>query len=707
MTPTLEINDLTTEIKLRHAVVHAVDGLSLSIQPGETLGVVGESGSGKSITGLSVMRLLPHGGNIVSGSVKLNGQELTGLSETEMRRYRGNEIGMIFQDPMTSLNPTMTIGRQVGEPLRIHKGASKAEALARAEEVLGLVGMPRPKERLSDYPHQLSGGMRQRAMIAMALALEPKLLIADEPTTALDVTIQAQILSLLDDLKQRLSMSILLITHDMGVIAGRAERVMVMYAGRIVESARTEDLFGHTHHPYSEALMGSIPALDHDPSELLLSIPGLPPDLTNPPSGCHFHPRCSYATSICSEPDPPLSGDDPMHPYACFHPVGFGPELGPALSGPPRQRPAAGEGPAEGGGGGVVTLARRRAAPAAAPGHEGGGATTPALLELRDLVKEYPVTAGAVLQRKVGSVKAVSGVSVGLAQGETLGIVGESGCGKSTIGRLVVAIEKPTSGAVLFDGQDITKLSGPDLRRKRRDLQLMFQDPYTSLNPRMRVGTIVREPLAIQHMGSKKAQQDKVSELLREVGLNPKAQELYPHEFSGGQRQRIGLARALTLNPRLIVADEPVSALDVSIRSQILNLMRSLQDRHNLTYVFISHDLSVVRYMSDKIAVMYLGKLVELAASGDLYLRPAHPYTRGLIDTIPEPDPARERTKNRAAIKGELPSAIHPPSGCRFRTRCPLAQEICAEVEPPLRPFGEGHTAACHFPLEQPTGGAV
>jgi oligopeptide/dipeptide ABC transporter ATP-binding protein len=328
-------------------------------------------------------------------------------------------------------------------------------------------------------------------------------------------------------------------------------------------------------------------------------------------------------------------------------------------------------------------------------------------LELRHVVKEFTVTAGAVLPHKIGSIKAVSDVSFSVGQGETFGLVGESGCGKTTIGRLIVGLEKTTSGEIEFDGTDISKLRGAQLRRRRRDLQLMFQDPYASLNPRMRVGSIIREPLLVQKIGSKAEQQARVQQLLQEVGLSPKSTDLYPHEFSGGQRQRIGLARALALNPKLIVADEPVSALDVSIRSQILNLMNSLQERHGLTYLVISHDLSVVKYLSDRIGVMYLGKLVEFAPSSVLYERPAHPYTQGLIDAIPEPNPTRERSKTADPIRGELPSALHPPSGCRFRTRCPRAQEICAEVEPPLVSFGPRHLAACHFPLRTPEPAAA
>ncbi len=678
MTPVLEITDLSTHIQLTKSVVRAVGNVDLTIEPGETLGLVGESGCGKSMTGLSVMGLLPAGGSIVGGSIKLDGRELVGLSDPELRKIRGNEVAMIFQDPLTSLDPTKTIGYQVAEPVRLHKGASKAAARERAIEVLGLVGLPRPAERLGDYPHQLSGGLRQRVMIAMALSCDPKLLIADEPTTALDVTIQAQILTLLHNLKDRLGMAMLLITHDMGVIAGHADRVQVMYAGRMVEVTETGTLFRHMRHPYTRALLASIPRLSQDQSQRLLTIGGLPPDLANPPPGCRFAPRCSRATDRCRTDEPPLTGETRAHLFACWHPVD-----GPAGAGSPDGRTAA---------------ARAVAGEPGAP----DGAVPPGtpLLEVRDLVKEFPVTAGAILQRRVASVHAVSNVSFTVQAGETFGLVGESGCGKTTIGRVVVALERPDSGRVLLAGQDISALAKSDLRRHRRDLQLMFQDPYASLDPRMRVGSIIREPLTIQHVGSRQQQQQRVFELLDEVGLPRNAVERYPHEFSGGQRQRIGLARALTLNPKVIVADEPVSALDVSIRAQVLNLMKRLQADHGLTYIVISHDLAVVKYMADRIGVMYLGKLVEMGSADDIYQRAAHPYTAGLIATIPVPDPEAAKAAEGEGIKGELPSPVHPPSGCRFRTRCPYAQEICAEQEPPLRSFGPGHVAACHFPLQ-------
>jgi oligopeptide/dipeptide ABC transporter ATP-binding protein len=717
MPAVLEISDLSTHIQLTKSVVQAVGNIDLSIEPGETLGLVGESGCGKSMTGLSIMGLLPPGGRIIGGSIKLAGRELVGLSDAQLRAIRGNEIAMIFQDPLTSLDPTKTIGYQVAEPIRLHKGASKQAAIGRAAEMLAMVGLPRPRERLGDYPHQLSGGLRQRVMIAMALTCEPKLLIADEPTTALDVTIQAQILALLDRLKQQLGMAILLITHDMGVIAGHADRVEVMYAGRLVETADTGTLFTHMHHPYTQALLGSIPRLNQDSRQRLLNIPGIPPDLANPPPGCRFAARCSRATEKCQADEPPLASRELDHLFACWHPVDGParlPDAPPAealavreavaqeaaasaeedeASAPHEQAAAADR--AAGAPHGRAAGADEAAAPAGIPDGQ-------PLLEVGDVVKEFPVTAGAILQRRVASVHAVSGVSFTINAGETYGLVGESGCGKTTIGRMIVALERPTAGTVTLRGTNISALSRGDLRRHRRDLQMMFQDPYSSLDPRMRVGAIIREPLAIQHQGSREQQQQRVFELLDEVGLPRKAVERYPHEFSGGQRQRIGLARVLTLNPQVIVADEPVSALDVSIRAQVLNLMKRLQADHGLTYIVISHDLAVVKYMADRIGVMYLGKLVEEGSSEDIYQRAAHPYTAGLIATIPVPDPQAARTKAEVGIKGELPSPIDPPSGCRFRTRCPFAQELCAEAEPQLRSFGPGHRAACHFPLQTP-----
>ena len=689
MTALLTIEDLQTEIRLRRSVVHAIDGVSLTVDAGECLGIVGESGCGKTMTALSVMRLLPGGGHITGGTITLDGTDITALSADGMRHVRGNQIGMVFQDPLASLNPTMTIGDQIAESVRLHRGVSWKSAHERAVEVLGLVGMPRPAERVGNYPHQLSGGMRQRVMIAIALACEPKLLIADEPTTALDVTIQKQILELIDDLRHRLGMAVVLVTHDLGVIAGRADRVAVMYAGRIVETASTETLFARPRHPYTEALFEALP--ERATGEIgpvkhrLYNIPGQPPDLTRPPRGCKFAARCRYAQDVCRETEPSLNVGG-RHLFRCYFPLDATEHAVAADTAATAK--IAGE-----------TITEETAATANAAGNANGNV----LIRLDHLVKNFSVTSGLVLQRRVGSVSAVADVSFAVPAGRTFGLVGESGCGKTTIGRLIVGLEQATSGSIFFGDRDLTQVGRRERRRLRSKVQLMFQDSYASMDPRMRVGTILREPLVIQHQGDHGSQRERVAKILDEVGLPAKAVDRYPHEFSGGQRQRLGLARALILQPDMVVADEPVSALDVSIQAQILNLMQDLQRERGLTYLFISHDLSVIRYMADTIGVMYLGKLVEIGPADEVYYRPAHPYTKGLIDTVPVPDPTLERAKEHQGVRGELPSAVAPPSGCRFRTRCPFAQPLCAEQEPPLRPFSAaGAYAACHFPLREP-----
>jgi peptide/nickel transport system ATP-binding protein len=490
------------------------------------------------------------------------------------------------------------------------------------------------------------------------------------------VTIQKQILELIDDLRLRLRMSVILVTHDLGVIAGRADRIAVMYAGKTAETTDTGTLFLNPRHPYTEALFQSLPDKAAETKEKLYSIPGIPPDLTRPPQACRFAPRCRYVQDKCRQEEPPLGGEVATHQFACFYPVGAA-EFSRSVRRPEHLGPPQPE--------------------LAAP----DGTAAPVLLSVEHLVKDFPVTKGAVLQRRVGSVSAVADVNFEIRSGQTLGLVGESGCGKTTIGRLIVGLEKPTGGAINFEGRDLARSTGREYRRERQHIQLMFQDAYASLDPRMRAGAVLQEPLAVQNIGSRSERNQRVAEMLDQVGLPRAAIERYPHEFSGGQRQRLGFARALMLSPKLIVADEPVSALDVSIQAQILNMMSDLQRELGLTYLFISHDLAVVRYVSSQIGVMYLGKLVEIGPADEVYLRPAHPYTRGLLDSAPVADPETEQAKVKAGISGELPSAIHPPSGCRFRTRCPLAEDICAEVEPPMQPFpGTGHMAACHFPLQ-------
>ncbi|MFI0814184.1 dipeptide ABC transporter ATP-binding protein [Streptomyces sp. NPDC021098] len=683
----LRVDDLHVEIPVRDGdrrrTVHALDGVSLDLAPGEALGLVGESGCGKTMTALSVLGLLPGGGRITRGSLTFAGSDLANAPEPVLRGVRGNTIGMVFQDPLTSLNPTMTIGAQVAEPLLLHKGVGKAEAWRRAEEMLRLVGLPKPGERLRSHPHQLSGGMRQRVAIAMALICEPRLLIADEPTTALDVTTQAQILELIDELRARLGMALILVTHDLGVIARRVDRAVVMYAGRTVERAGVRGLFAAPRHRYTQALFAALPERAADASRPLATIPGLPPSLLVRPTGCRFAPRCGFASERCATTEPPMTTEPPLtaagpggHSFACFHPVPSG--VDPVAQVVPD-------------------------APIPVPAR-----TDDVLLRLTGLTKDYPLHGGPFARRGGAVVSAVAGVSLTVRRGETFGIVGESGCGKSTLGRLVVGMEPPTAGTIRFGGRDPAALDRRARKAHRREVQLMFQDAYASMDPRMRVAAILREPLAIQGIGDRAGQHARIARLLDDVGLPHGALDRYPHEFSGGQRQRLGLARALALSPSLVVADEPVSALDVSVQAQILNLMRELQRERGVAYLFISHDLAVVRYLADRVGVMYLGKLVETGPAATVFAAPLHPYTRGLLDTalldIALPDAADRAGPgvgpSAAPLGGETPSAAGPPSGCRFRTRCPYARDVCAREEPmPAEPAAPGHVVACHFPL--------
>ncbi|MFG3253398.1 dipeptide ABC transporter ATP-binding protein [Streptomyces sp. NPDC048172] len=674
--PLLRVEDLRVELSGRDRTVHALDGVSFDLAPGEALGLVGESGSGKTMTALAVLGLLPGGGRVTSGRILLEGEDLAGAPEQVLRGVRGDTVGMVFQDPLTSLNPTMTIGDQVAEPLLLHRGVRRAEAREKAEETLRTVGLPQPGERMKSYPHQLSGGMRQRVAIAMALVCEPKLLIADEPTTALDVTTQHQILELIGELRERLGMAMILVSHDLGVVARRVDRAAVMYGGKIAEQAPVRSLFAAPRHRYTEALFAALPSGPSDPSgpsgagRPLATIPGLPPALTTLPPGCRFAARCAYATDECRTEPPPLTDQGDGHTFACFHPAEATPAPVPAVradtrtgtDGEPSEPPEAPE----------------------------------PLLELVGVSKAYALRGGPFTRRRDRRpVSAVAGVSLTVRRGETFGIVGESGCGKSTLGRMAVGMEAPTDGTVRFGARDVSALGRAELRAHRREVQLMFQDSYASMDPRMRVGTILREPLVIQGVGDRAAQDERIAGLLDDVGLPRGATRRYPHEFSGGQRQRLGLARALALGPSLVVADEPVSALDVSVQAQILNLMRDLQREKGLSYLFISHDLAVVRHLADRVGVMYLGKLVETGPAEEVFAHPLHPYTRGLLETSAAGEEAAG-----AALEGETPSAASPPSGCRFRTRCPLATELCATTEPPpVEPHTPGHRVSCHFPL--------
>ena len=671
--PLLDIRDLHTDIEIRSGVVHALSGVDLHVNPGETLGIVGESGSGKTMTALSLMGLLPQGGSVSSGQIILDGQDLTKLALKEKRKLRGTKVGMIFQDPLTSLNPTMKIGLQVCEPLRVHEKLSKKEALERAVEILKRVGMPRPEVVINNYPHQLSGGMRQRVMIAMALVCKPRILIADEPTTALDVTTQMQILDLIDELRDEYQMGVILITHDLGVVAGHTDRVAVMYAGRIVETAPTKTLFTEPKHRYTSSLMAALPERALAASTKLFSIPGAPPSLTNLPVGCRFAARCLWATDECRAGYPDLSGDD-THTFSCFHPVQEGDESPAALQ---------------------AKLDTQK------NGDEAGAQQAPlvsskVLLDVKEASREYESAGSGFFKRDKGVVSAVDRVSITVKKGETYGLVGESGCGKSTMGRLIAGLERPSGGAIELDGRDLATLKGRDAVTIHRDVQMMFQDSYAAMDPRMRIDQILAEPMSIQKTGNARQIAERIMEIIEQVGLTEEILDRYPHEFSGGQLQRIGFARSLTLAPDLIVADEPVSALDVSVQAQVLNLMKDLQAELGLSYLFISHDLAVVQYMADRIGVMYLGRIVEEGPAKEVVENPKHPYTKALIDSIPVPDPEFSHDDRAIKLTGEPPSAVNPPEGCRFRPRCPFAGEEC-KVQPMLT--DETHRVACHHPL--------
>ena len=670
-TPLLQIKDLHTDIEIRNGVVRALSGVDLHVNPGETLGIVGESGSGKTMTALSLMGLLPQGGKVSSGSIILDGQDLTKMPLHMKRKMRGTKVGMIFQDPLTSLNPTMKIGLQVCEPLRVHENLSKREALARAVEILKRVGMPRPEVVINNYPHQLSGGMRQRVMIAMALVCKPRILIADEPTTALDVTTQMQILDLIDELRDEYKMGVILITHDLGVVAGHTDRVAVMYAGRIVETAPTKTLFTEPKHRYTSSLMAALPERALAAGTKLFSIPGAPPSLTNLPKGCRFAARCLWATDECRADYPSLSGDE-NHTFSCFHPVQEGDES-----------PA-------------VLQAMMDSGKAEDAVDATGQISHEVLLDVKEASRVYESAGSGFFKRDKGVVSAVDRVSITVNKGETYGLVGESGCGKSTVGRLIAGLERPSGGVIELDGRDLATLKGRDAVRIHRDVQMMFQDSYAAMDPRMRIDQILAEPMSIQKTGNARQIAQRIMEILEQVGLTEEILDRYPHEFSGGQLQRIGFARSLTLAPDLIVADEPVSALDVSVQAQVLNLMKDLQQELGLSYLFISHDLAVVQYMADRIGVMYLGRIVEEGPAHEVVKNPEHPYTKALIDSIPVPDPEFQHDESTIKLTGEPPSAVNPPKGCRFRPRCPFAGEEC-KVQPMLT--DETHRVACHHPL--------
>ncbi|NOU86158.1 dipeptide ABC transporter ATP-binding protein [Paenibacillus sp. LMG 31460] len=675
----LEIENLSVQFTTNKGSFTAIQDVTLKIGAGETVCLVGESGSGKSVTSKSVMRLIDYeNGVISSGQIVLDGDDLTTLSQKELRALRGKKMAMVFQEPMAAFDPVFTIGSQITEVIIQHKQGNREQAWERAVHLLKRVGIPEPEIRMNQYPGELSGGMLQRAMIAMALSCNPQLLIADEPTTALDVTIQAQILHLLQELKEEFNMSILLITHDMGIAAEMADRIIVMYAGQIVEQATVQQLFTKPHHPYTRGLLRSITTMDSDRTNRLFSIEGTIPHLSDLPTGCRFHPRCPFATDRCKKDSPPLQSVNGRL-AACWYSEDL-------VKLEDWQQHAAPTDKAERAGKNERTI----------PELGEQGSAKEKLFEVKGLSKFYPIGKGT-FNRSKAYIRAVDDVSFSIKKGETFGLVGESGSGKSTLGRVLLQLERATEGKVLFEGKELSELSAKGLQGVRRDMQVIFQDPYGSVNPRWKVGDIIGEPFDVHESFSKVEKRAKVEELLELVGLNRSMYDRFPHEFSGGQRQRIGIARAIALHPQFILADEAVSALDVSVQAQIVNLMQDLQKKLGLTYLFIAHGLNIVRHLSDRIGVMYLGKLVEIAPSEELFLHPSHHYTKGLLSSIPSPDPSRKR--EWFAIEGEIPSPANPPSGCRFHTRCPAAKARCREEQPELLQLREGHWTACHYPL--------
>ncbi|MFE0171365.1 dipeptide ABC transporter ATP-binding protein [Streptomyces sp. NPDC059002] len=685
-TPVLSVRDLRISFPSESGTVEAVRGVSFDLLPGRTLGIVGESGSGKSATAMGVMGLLPPTADL-RGEVLLGGQNLVGLDDRALSRVRGKSIGMVFQDPLSALTPIFSVGRLLSDALRVHQDLTKKAAWEQAVELLDLVGIPDPRGRASAFPHEFSGGMRQRVVIAMAIANRPSVLVADEPTTALDVTVQAQILDVLRLAQQETGAGLVLITHDLGVVAGHVDDVAVMYAGRFVEKTDVHALFRRPTMPYTARLLAAVPTVDGGVRRPLLPIGGEPPALSGLPDGCPFASRCAVALDACRSEEPELRRVTGHGDVACLRAAEIaGGTLDPT--------------------GGVTPVDRE-----AGPGSAGSGDV---VLRVEDLVKTFPVTKGAFIKRRVGTLHAVNRVSFELRAGETLGLVGESGSGKTTTLMEILRLRRPEGGRIEIAGREIGAAAGPDAgaaagsgggaRTLRHDVQMVMQDPMGALDPRLPVHQLLAEPL--QAIGRDRAAiRSRVHELLELVGLDASVGDRFPAALSGGQRQRIGIARALATDPKLVALDEPLSALDVSVQAGVINLLGRLKRELGLAYLMVAHDLAVVRYICDRIAVMYLGHVVETGDTETLFSDPKHPYTRALLSAIPVPDPERERTRERIVLNGEQPSATDLPSGCVFIDRCPLyrladadTQERCRTERPAPRPVPgrPDHAYACH-----------
>lgn len=666
----LEIKNIQTCFKTDGKMVRAVDGVSMYLDAGEIIGIVGESGSGKSVTMMSTLQLVSSPGKVTGGEVYLDGSDKNmldyGPQSEEMRRMRGGRVSMIFQEPMTSLNPVLTIGYQIQENIMLHLKMSKEDAKKRTIEMLKMVNIPDAEQRFNYYPQQFSGGMRQRIMIAMAMSSEPDILVADEATTALDVTTQAQLLEMIRDIAKKTNTAVIIITHNLGIVARFAERIYVMYSGSVVEMTNTKELFADPEHPYTRALLRAIPRLDDPKERILIPIEGLPPNPATRPSYCPFYDRCEYRMDRCREcSKPELKEVSPGHFAACL------------LTDEEKKMKA-------------IEIANKKIkeAPRKTIGNE-------ICLDVKNVRKYFPVFKG-IMRKKVGEVKAIEEITFKARKGETLGIVGESGCGKTTLARCIMRVYQPEEGEIFFNGTDIANLTDKQLKPYRPKISMIFQDPFSSLDPRQTAESVVGESLKLHHLVKNQKEYDaRVDELFRIVGLDPALKNRVPHEFSGGQRQRIGIARALSSNPDMIICDEPISALDVSIQAQVINLLEELQAELGLTYLFIAHDLAVVKHISDRILVMYLGRIVEIAECDELYNNTLHPYTKALLAAVPVADPVVEESRERVPIRGEVPSLTKRPSGCPFHDRCDRACDRCRQEVPALKDIGNGHQVAC------------